>query len=165
MTPVEAMAARFWAKVDRRGEHDCWPWMGGKSNRGYGGFNRGGVSVKAHRFAYELATGTAPGRMFVCHRCDNPPCCNPAHLFLGTCADNVADMVAKGRHVRPPRDESAVKWRRGEKSPNAKLTTDDVLSIRARRAAGEQLKVIAADYGVHKSLICHIAKGRGWYHV
>lgn len=94
-TPVEP---RFWPKVDQTGGPDaCWPWMACRNRHGYGKVGVGGISVTAHRAVWELANGPIPAGLHVLHRCDNPPCVNPAHLFLGTNADNVEDKVRKGR--------------------------------------------------------------------
>lgn len=95
---------RFWQKVDKRGPNECWPWIAAKDPRGYGRIGGDGrrksgkrAVVLSHRTAYELVVGPIPAGMFVCHRCDNPPCCNPAHLFVATCKQNNQDMYAKGR--------------------------------------------------------------------
>ncbi len=90
-------AARFWAKVDIGAPDKCWEWQASCNPAGYGGFQFNGRFGKAHRAAWELANGPIPEGICVLHRCDNPPCCNPAHLWLGTYADNHRDAVAKGR--------------------------------------------------------------------
>lgn len=84
---------RFWSKVEIVGENDCWLWQAGKHRQGYGMFQFGGKMIPAHRVAYALAVAE-PKESFVCHKCDNPPCCNPRHLFLGSHLD---DMASKGR--------------------------------------------------------------------
>jgi hypothetical protein len=100
---VTPTAVRFWKKVDQSGGPDaCWVWTAGRGGTmGYGSFQMGTYRnthhVRAHRMAWELTNGPIPAGKYVCHRCDNPPCCNPAHLFLGTQGDNLRDMYAKGR--------------------------------------------------------------------
>ncbi len=102
--PIEE---RFWELVERRGKDECWPWTASSNPKGYGQFNIGraraatqkrkGLCHHANRVAFELTFGEIPGDLDVLHSCDNPPCCNPAHLFLGTNADNMRDKHAKGR--------------------------------------------------------------------
>lgn len=157
---------RFLAKVAIRGEPDCWLWTsntnapsrrGGVS--GYGSLARdhkAGSPLYAHRMSYELATGEAPGRLFVCHRCDTRLCVNPAHLFLGTLAENQADMAAKGRAVR----------RFGEATVAAKLTETQVLEIRQLFAEGSISKSeLARRFGVSTTLIRLIVQGKRWPHL
>ena len=96
------LAERFWAKVDKRGPDECWEWTAAKDPNGYGRFRvgRGMSTALSHRLAWQLTHGEKPS-LHVCHHCDNPSCVNPAHLFLGTNADNLADMRAKGRGKTP----------------------------------------------------------------
>ena len=89
---------RFWNQVDIREPHECWPWKGRVNSRHrYGKFRIKRIEYAAHRKAYEYANGADPGEAFVCHRCDNPPCCNPNHLWLGTHVENMFDCRMKGR--------------------------------------------------------------------
>lgn len=95
MSNRQPIAERFWAKVKKT--EGCWEWAGGKSGEGYGRFMRS----PAHRFSWELHNGPIPPGMFVCHHCDNPPCVNPDHLFIGDNAANMRDAFRKGRHSTP----------------------------------------------------------------
>lgn len=97
--------ARFWSKVEVGANSDCWNWRGGSTGFGYGRFRLGGELRSPHRIAFEMANGSIPEGpgyhgIVVMHRCDNPACCNPAHLSLGTMSDNVRDMDAKGRRPK-----------------------------------------------------------------
>jgi hypothetical protein len=157
---------RFWSKV-RIGD-GCWEWTGAKAGRGYGvigvgGSRRsGGRQDYAHRLSWEMANGPIPHGIFVCHRCDNPRCVRPGHLFLGSVQDNADDMVSKGRQSRGPRHADKT---RGEAHGRAKLVEADVLAIRARRAAGETLMELAAAFGVNHGAISKIANRRTWRHL
>lgn len=98
-----SLPCRMWSKVDRSDPAGCWPWTAkARASYGYGLLNVSGTLVRAHRVAYEATHGPIPDGMEVCHRCDNPACCNPAHLFVGTHADNMRDMRAKGRSTMTP---------------------------------------------------------------
>jgi HNH endonuclease len=156
--------ARFWELVDTSGTAGCWIWKGSLANR-YGYF---GSKVAAHRFSYELHHGPIPDGMCVCHRCDNPPCVNPAHLFLGTYADNNRDAVAKGRQAKGETHGSRKhpeKWKRGEGHYEAKLTDDAVREMRALHAAGMGYKSLARRYGISTETAHRAVKKRTWKHV
>jgi len=123
---------RFWAKVEKT--DNCWLWTGSKRNKGYGAFvyadkNGKVVQGRAHRFSYEIHVGEIPEGLFVLHKCDNPGCVNPDHLFVGTNQDNVTDMVSKGRHVRGGTYKKG-NYKSGESHHNAKLTWELVGRIR-----------------------------------
>ena len=158
--------ARFMARVSPEPNSGCWLWAGVTSPAGYGQVARvasGRRRVRgAHRLSYEHFVGRIPDGLFVCHRCDVPACVNPDHLFLGTHADNMADMRRKERglhHTRPER------LQRGVRHWKAKLTPDDVRSIRAMGAEGLAAKAIARRYGVHDRTIRSILRGQAWAHV
>ena len=130
----------------------CWIWMHARNWKGYGVIRTGGKTVRAHRVAYECATGKrAPQQADVCHRCDNPTCVNPGHLFVGSRSDNMKDCSAKGRLLTP--------FLKGEECPASKLTAEQVRSI--RRDNRSQRK-IASTYGVDKGTIAHIKNGKTW---
>lgn len=147
---------RFWPKIMKpMNWAACWEWQASKRREGYGRFKIFSyVTVSAHRLSYALFYGVSPGDLHVLHRCDNPKCVNPSHLFLGTNADNVADKVSKGRCIG--RDQ------RGEKNAAAKLTREAVSDIRRRIADSQTNTSIAALYGVTHQLISRIRRGRSW---
>lgn len=143
---------RFWAKVDGRGPDDCWEWQGATAE-GYGLFIVWGHPTRAHRVAWEFTHGPIPAGLLVLHSCDNPPCVNPAHLRIGTDADNTADMHARGRAA--PKD--------GEHNGHAKLTAAQVAEIRAQYAAGEKSTIaLGREFGVSPSAIGLMLKGATW---
>lgn len=151
-------ARRFWSKVDRSGE--CWLWMGSRHQHGYGrmrvGSRRDGsrrLELATH-IVWELTNGPISEGMWVLHHCDNPPCVRPEHLFLGTHAENMYDMIAKGRARHPSLP--------GESCGHAKLTEAAALLIRARVAAGEMQKTLAAEFGVSRATVCLVVGGKRW---
>jgi hypothetical protein len=151
---------RFWSKVDRSGGPEaCWPWIPPAMSDGRGQIRIGGrkgALVLAPRVAYAIGVGD-PGLAFVCHRCDNPACCNPRHLYLGGYVENHADMDARGRRRINPHP--------GESNGTAKLNDQAVLAIRFSRAAGAPLEVLAALYRVGMAVISGVTTGRIWRHV
>lgn len=169
---------RFWAKVDKDGptqphmDTPCWVWTAG-TRLGYGRFNVGGRAgpiVSAHRFSWELAHGPIPDAQRVLHQCDVPGCVRPEHLFLGTQADNVQDMISKGRDNKLSGD--AHPWRthpekapKGEQIAQSKLTEEEVRNIRDEAADGTAFAALARKYGVSSSAISEVVRRKTWKHV
>lgn len=142
----------FWAHVIVGVPEACWEWQAFVNDRGYGQGTAAGRRFLAHRRAWELTQGCAiPDGLFVCHRCDNPPCCNPAHLFLGTNSDNVADMDAKGRR-------GIVGFRFGTEHHSSKLDPDQVRAIRRRNVEGARVTDLAREFGVSRGAIQSVIK-------
>lgn len=154
---IQDVRARIDATLDKRPHlKGCWVWLGVTSPKGYGWAKAGGKRrVPAHRLAYVLANGPMPlltGGKPTCvlHRCDNPPCCNPAHLFLGSNRDNIDDMLAKGRS------------RKGERHGRAKLTETDVLAI---LGSADTDAALAQQFGVTTATIVAVKQRRIWKHL
>jgi hypothetical protein len=143
---LDELRAELMARTER--VNDCLVFTGSKNEDGYGQTGRG----RAHRLSYELHHGPIPQGMCVLHRCDNPPCINPTHLFLGTMSDNMRDMHAKGRHVR-----------NGERVNTAKLTAEQVLEIRSRLDV--TCAAFAVRLGVNPSAVERARNRRTWRHL
>ena len=168
---------QFWDRVTVAGPDDCWLWTGSIDRKMYGRFWIPRRHFIAHRVSWAIANGGEWPELNVCHTCDNPPCVNPAHLFLGTTKDNVHDMIRKGRdgcltnpagkarglkngkHARPDRIP------RGEAHHFTPLTEKNVLDIRARHGSGERLTDLGREFGVTIQAISAIVKRRSWKHV
>ena len=141
---------KFWIDVDKSGS--CWVWRGKRFPNGYGCYRDSVHSYLAHRISYEFVNGPIPDGMLVCHKCDNPSCVNPDHMFLGTHSDNAQDALRKGR-LNPAR---------GEKSGNSKLTQVDIDIIRQMARIGKPQKVIAGFFPVSPKQISVIVNSIQW---
>lgn len=179
------LAERFWSKVKK--SETCWEWTGGRTNSGYGKFclsGKGGKTVGAHRFSYELNFEPIPKGLFVCHRCDNCLCVRPDHLFLGTHADNMRDMAEKKRTahgINSPKYillYNRLKTFQSNYSPDLatravnpyhaakKLTASKVLQMRALFNEGKHTcKDISLLFGVSKSTAWEVVTRRIWRHI
>lgn len=157
---MKSLRERFEARVEPEPNSGCWLWTAATEAFGYGVIGRGGRgqgNALAHRASWELHRGPIPEGTCVLHRCDNPPCVNPDHLFLGTREDNNKDMMTKGRHGVTSQTQP-----HGEQHPNAKLT-DDI--VRAVRQSGASSRVLAQRFGVERSAIKAVRSHRTWRHV
>lgn len=154
---IASLEGHFWTKVKTVGvsSDDCWEWSGVKDPQGYGTYTRQGVvHTKAHRVAYSLHhKSDLPGGLYVCHECDNPSCCNPSHLFLGTPKENQEDMTKKGR------------GRFGSRAGSTKFHEKQVAEILLRIEQGESQIDLAKEYEVSLPTIARIAQGKTWQHV
>jgi hypothetical protein len=160
--PRRSAESRFWSKVLIGGPDECWPWTAHTVGDGYGMLRVGDERIMAHRFAWELAFGRPPDELLVCHSCDNPPCQNKRHLFLGTYQDNALDMVSKGRWA------GGSPGMPGETHPCAKLTDLIVREVRRTYIPGSQThgaKALAKAHGVSKQSMLAALKGKTWRHV
>jgi len=150
---TEKQLRAFWAKVDKRGPNECWEWTA--AGGGYGRFRAAGRSLVTSRLSYTLAFGDPPLHLDVCHTCDNPPCVNPAHLFLGTRRKNLQDCAKKNRHNAA----------RGVAAGKAKFEPAQVYEIRRRGDAGESRKLLAEEFDVSSPAICDIIYRKSWKHL
>ena len=176
----QSVVERFWAKVQKRPNDECWLWLGAKWKSGYGQLRRYKTQRwLAHRVSWEIANGRAPA-LHVLHKCDNPSCVRPDHLYEGTNAENMRDKVDRGRQARGSRHGSKTKpesiergnkhWShrdpsrrvRGERHGSAKLTWVSVREIRHLHASGVSQYKLASQFGVCRASIAGIISGRRW---
>lgn len=156
MIYTEEQKNRFWSKVQKGDKKECWPWMGAKKPKGYGNVRINKAYLNAHRVAWEMTHFDIPEGYIVCHACDNPSCCNPDHLMLGTIAANSADMIAKGR-------ANTFKNRpRGERHGRAKITQAIADKIRSEYLGGSFQKDIGKKYGIAQTSVSMIIRNERW---
>jgi len=152
----EETKQKFYSNIKVNPETNCWEWIGNKDKKGYGIFKGYGFTHRAHRFSWLLHKGEFPNEFYVCHKCDNPPCVNPDHLFLGTQFDNMQDMIQKGRGPKVY----------GTNNPRANLSDQDVMEIRrlwdVEKTSPKELSIM---FSTPKSTINQIISGNTWKHL
>lgn len=157
---IEKNKVRFYSKI---GTHDadtgCWPWIGPVTRGGYGNFFFMGKQSRASRVSYKIHKGEIPSGMVVCHKCDNPKCVNPDHLFLGSHKDNIADMLLKGRGKKGNPNIA------GENNKTAKLSVSEIIEIRRLSNEGVSKAEIGRMFGIRDSHVCKIVQRKSWAHV
>lgn len=155
-TRTRSFEERFWSKVQKTDE--CWIWTAAASPLGYGRVGTPGRKIsQAHRVAWILTNGDIPDGLCVLHRCDNPRCVRPDHLFLGTVADNNADKLAKGRQITG--------WCPGETNGNHELTEHQAREVLRRSLTGENQTKIAVEFGISQANVSAIKLRQTWKHL
>lgn len=178
---VRTTPENFWQFVQKG--NGCWLWQGSKSPKGYGVISYQGKAWRAHRLAYKFTRGDIPAGLCVLHRCDNPSCVRPDHLFLGTHGENNTDRARKGRNATGERHGSKTKperlpvgdrhgsrkhpesWRRGETHHNTTLVADDIKKIRKLYQPGINTRSLAQQFNVSMDTIRRIATFKTWGHI
>jgi hypothetical protein len=151
--PIDDPVKKFWSRVEKRGEDECWQWLGSFDKDGYGQMRNGVLRIqdRAHKFSARLHFGEIPKGMCVCHSCDNKWCSNPKHLFFGTQQDNIADKMAKNRQAK------------GEQQGHSKLTEAMIAEIRSR--ANESYRTLCQEFDLVPSTVYRIWRNQSWKHV
>lgn len=156
----KSLIEKLMKNVSKDPETGCWEWMASKNAGGYGRIRAKNTMCLAHRISWEIFCGDIPRGLCVCHKCDNPSCVNPDHLFIGTRQDNMDDMLKKGRYVKGKTYKGIECPIRGSLSPRSKLTEKDVIEIRRRYKEGNaSYRSLAKEFGVcYRNIACIIKK-------
>jgi hypothetical protein len=150
---------RFWKKVKKT--ENCWEWTANKIKHGYGRINFEGRPQLAHRVSWILSNGNIPYGFVICHRCDNPSCVRPDHLFIGTMSDNKKDSDSKNRSYRTGKPPIKL----GKENNMTRFTKDQILEIRSRYASGEDQYSIGRSYSAAQGTISNIVRRKSWKHI
>lgn len=154
MQKRESVEERFARQIIKRGPDECWEWQAATTEGGHGQFGAGDIRTTAHRFAWALENGNIPDGQVVRHSCDNPPCCNPKHLLLGTQLENMGDCVDRGRNNK------------GEVTGTSVLTEGEVLQIREKWATRKyRQKDLGREFGVTQNTIHKVVRRVTWQHI
>ncbi len=160
---------RFWKNVDsNHSKYECWPWKGYRNANNYGVLRINGRHLQATRLCFFIHRGAFDVRLDVMHSCDNPPCCNPHHLSLGTARNNMADCVTKGRIATGERHGSQTHPEcvlRGQLQPRSKISDADAIEIRRLASGGMKQKEIGKRFGIKQQAVSYIVLRRGWRHL
>jgi len=148
LSKYQHIVDRFYKSVNIKNWNDCWLWSGSFQKNGYGYLSVSQKNLSAKRVSWAIHNKKNPGNNFICHKCDNPKCVNPAHLYAGTPQDNSNDMKERNRSLR------------GEKCPAAKLSNDDVVEIKNRYHNGELQRLLAKEFGVTREHVNKIINGK-----
>lgn len=163
VNPTWRDVKRFWAHVAKAPDNECWCWQSAVNGDSYGLISINGRAVLTHRLAWIIANGEIPYGLQVLHHCDNPPCCNPSHLWTGTHEDNHRDKIEKGRHAHGA--NHALNVSHGENHYMAVLTVEKVTDIKARWRKGERAADIAKAHAVSLSCVKGVVYRQSWKHV
>jgi HNH endonuclease len=170
---------RFWQKVKKGSDSECWEWLGAKSKEGYGRFKVKGKLLSPHRVALCLSSSNLSSDLYGCHHCDNPSCCNPNHLYWGTQSQNMKDCQNKGRNCKETQTKNLKKGEKtrgsaqfhslvpqvGSKNKRAKLNEEQVAKIKSKLSQGYSSSSLAQEFNVSPQLINSISRGKLWKHV
>lgn len=156
---------RVWSYVNIGSKSECWDWQKGLFSSGYGQFRIGNKKMRSHRLSYEIAHGSIPQGMCICHKCDNRKCVNPSHLFMGTTQQNTQDRHLKKRNATGKRHGAYTKPESrlpGSRNGQAKLTVEQVREIRRLRKRGYSFSQLSGNFDISKSQISNIIRNKSW---